>query len=66
MAEDFKVGDVVWIRSGSPAMTVIRITPALVSEDTIGCTWLDGTLVRQIDVHREALTKKRPETDPPA
>jgi uncharacterized protein YodC (DUF2158 family) len=43
MAEQFKVGDVVKLKSGGPKMTVTQIGEDMSGTMTIWCVWFDGT-----------------------
>lgn len=50
--EDFNVGDVVWLKSGGPKMTVTEI-----DEDEVTCVWFEGTQARSDEFIPLALTK---------
>lgn len=39
MSEKFKIGDVVWLKSGGPPMTIIEDTVAATS--IVGCMWFN-------------------------
>ena len=43
MAEQFKVGDVVTLRSGGPDMTVTDVGYNVSRKPTVWCTWFIGT-----------------------
>ena len=54
--EEIKIGDVVWLKSGSPAMTVTKI----LSDNLCECTmYVDGK-IEYPRVNILALTKKEP------
>jgi len=57
----FQIGDVVYLKSGSPAMTVNKI---IEERGNIECTWfIDNKLEKNIFVS-ETLTKENPRPKP--
>lgn len=57
MANEFKVGDVVQLKSGSPKMTAIKVGDNLKHEPTVWCDWFDGTDKKHGTFPPEALDK---------
>ena len=48
MSEEFKVGDVVRLKSGSPAMTVTSVgQTAMTGVLSVWCVWFDQKMVQQ-------------------
>ena len=43
MADKFKVGDVVRLRSGGPQMTVVKLHPDLGEGEKVVCKWFSGS-----------------------
>jgi len=39
---EFKIGDLVKLKSGGPTMTVEDIGPNFAEETTVYCAWFDG------------------------
>ena len=56
MAESFKLGDVVKLKSGGPKMTVTQ-TGDLHGEHTVWCVWFVGTKKEEDTFAPEALEK---------
>lgn len=52
-----KTGTIVWLKSGSPAMTVGELT----SKDYYYCHWFDGSSVKKEIFHVDQLTTEEPE-----
>ena len=52
MAEEFKVDDVVRLKSGSPEMTIANI-----KEDDIGCTWFQDNIFKSYIFDKKMLIK---------
>jgi uncharacterized protein YodC (DUF2158 family) len=61
----FKIGDVVYLKSGSPAMTV-RETGNVDGQSLVACTWFEGNKKFEGEYQEEQLTKQDPKTFPPA
>lgn len=55
--EKVKAGDIVWLKSGSPKMTVKFYN----QKGTLTCNWFVGTDVKEHDFSREQLIDKNPE-----
>ena len=55
-AENFKLGDVVQLKSGGPSMTVTYVG----SENTLYCKWFEGSKVHEGEFPSSAL-KRVPE-----
>jgi uncharacterized protein YodC (DUF2158 family) len=53
---NLKIGDVVWLKSGSPSMTVRYID----KDDIITCDWFDGNKNDQSRYHSDQLIDKNP------
>ena len=58
MAE-FKIGDVVALKSGGPRMTVQKIKAGGGKEQPILCRWFDGNEVREAVFHSDTLLPGR-------
>lgn len=61
MAEDrliFSVGDVVWLKSGGPAMTVTLSLPS--DQDLTSVEWFVNDLVQRDTFFTDSLTSKNP------
>ncbi len=52
MPEEFKVGDVVQLKSGSPEMTIANI-----KGDDIGCTWFQENIFKSYIFDKKMLIK---------
>ena len=52
--ETFKVGDVVWLKSGGPSMTVTEVGPMMF------CEWFANNVTSSKSFPPDALTKKNP------
>lgn len=50
---DFKIGDVVRLKSGGPKMTV----DSLKGKDTVQCRWFEDKQVRSAEFSSESLKK---------
>ncbi|MFH7765811.1 DUF2158 domain-containing protein [Acinetobacter sp. BSP-28] len=57
---EISTGDVVYLRSGSPAMTVASKPNAL---GIVKCVWFVGTKADFIEVNTSALTKDKPKLE---
>ena len=57
MEGGFKPGDVVYLKSGSPAMTV-----SLVTETAVWCYWAHGGEVKEKDIIAATLTRVQPQS----
>jgi uncharacterized protein YodC (DUF2158 family) len=55
MAEDFKPGDVVELKSGGPPMTIERQAPS--AGEGWACTWFDGAKKEGAIFRADALKK---------
>jgi uncharacterized protein YodC (DUF2158 family) len=57
MADEFKPGDVVELKSGGPRMTVIRIGPVTMggTKHEVWCEWFDGNKKSRDHFTRESL-----------
>jgi uncharacterized protein YodC (DUF2158 family) len=51
-----KPGDVVWLKSGGPKMTVAAVTP----ENICGCIWFQHGEILQFEFEISALRKSDP------
>lgn len=56
---DIKVGDVVYLKSGGPAMTVSSKPNTL---GNVKCVWFSGEKADSLEVKPEALTKENPQS----
>lgn len=56
---DFKVGDVVYLKSGGPAMTVNAIAPSMIAK-ALACVWFVGNENKSATYSPDALTKENP------
>ncbi|TCB48389.1 DUF2158 domain-containing protein [Acinetobacter terrestris] len=56
---DLKVGDVVYLKSGGPAMTVNAITPSMIAKAVV-CVWFVGNENKSATYSPDALTKEAP------
>jgi uncharacterized protein YodC (DUF2158 family) len=54
--EEFKIGDVVELKSGGPAMTIIKIA----AEDQVEATWFNDGGFDDITLPRAALKRRDP------
>ncbi|KQQ76922.1 DUF2158 domain-containing protein [Acinetobacter calcoaceticus] len=55
---EFKEGDVVYLKSGGPAMTITEITP----NDYVWCTWFDkDQKVQGKSFIKSSITKNNPD-----
>lgn len=57
----FKTGDVVYLKSGSPAMTV-RETGNVDGQSLVACTWFEGVKKYEGEFQEEQLTKQDPKS----
>lgn len=57
---NLKVGDVVWLKAGSPKMVV-----DYVKENSCICVWFDGTKRVEGNFRPDTLTKEDPSHIPP-
>lgn len=57
--KDFQVGNVVYLKSGSPAMVISKI-----EESRIECTFFIKDTLRNSVLERNLLTKKNPNITP--
>lgn len=57
MANGFKTGDVVQLKSGSPKMTVTKVGNNVQHEPTVWCEWFDGTSPKTGTFPPDALDK---------
>ena len=55
MNDEIKVGDIVWLRSGGPAMTVDNKF-----ENEVICVWFEGTKITCYPFRPHSLTKTEP------
>lgn len=62
---NFEIGDVVYLKSGGPAMTVSE-TGNVDGQNLVVCTWFDGTKNHEGEFKEEQLTKQDTKTIPPA
>lgn len=60
---DLKVGDVVYLKSGGPAMTVHRI---IVDRDNAECAWFQDDELKDYIFTQDSLTKENPRQKPMA
>jgi len=58
---NFKVGDIVWLKVGSPKMTIEYIT----KEGKCLCVWFEGTKKLEDSFRPDVLTDKDPNYMPP-
>lgn len=58
--EDYKVGDVVWLKSGSPKMVI-----DYVKENSCICVWFDNNKRVEGNFQKNTLTKEDPNYVPP-
>lgn len=56
---DLKTGDVVYLKSGGPAMTVNAITPSMIAKAVV-CVWFVGNENKSATYSPDALTKENP------
>ena len=54
MANEFKVGDVVMLKSGGPPMTVCEL-PVVDEDPSVYAEWFDGNMLNSSDFPVEAL-----------
>lgn len=59
MAQTLETGDVVWLKSGSPSMTVKFVN----KQGTLTCTWFVDNEVREHGFEAEQLTTENPNPD---
>ncbi len=58
MAEEFKPGDIVCLKSGSPKMTVSQVgESALTGKLTVWCVWFEGSKRNEDTFPPESLEK---------
>jgi uncharacterized protein YodC (DUF2158 family) len=62
---NFKIGDLVYLKSGSPAMTVKK-TDNVNGQSLVTCTWFEGNKKFEEEFQEELLTKQDPKIIPPA
>jgi uncharacterized protein YodC (DUF2158 family) len=55
MANQFKPGDVVVLRSGGPKMTVMRVGKDSFDAPSLLCVWFEGTKREEGRFHADAL-----------
>ncbi len=55
MAQSFKVGDIVQLRSGGPLMTVTQIGEDMGGVMTVWCVWFSGQIRSEGSFPMEAL-----------
>lgn len=55
----FEVGEIVYLNSGSPALTVFNLLP----DDFVRVTWMAGAEVRSTKFPRAAMTRESPGFD---
>ena len=58
---DFKVGDVVQLKSGGPKMTVAEKQPHMASNRGIYCQWFAGSKLESGFFSAEVLTQQKDE-----
>jgi uncharacterized protein YodC (DUF2158 family) len=56
---DIKIGSIVWLKGGSPKMTVRVVN----SDDLCVCTWFDNKRVIKETFHIDQLTDKDPASE---
>lgn len=65
--EEFKVGEIVYLVTGSPAMTVTDLylpeNKEFYEKRRIICSWFTGTAINAEGFHPLALTKNKPNAD---
>ena len=59
MAETFKAGDVVTLKSGGPNMTVQNADEDPIGRLCVTCVWFDGKAMKQHDFSPDALEPAR-------
>lgn len=57
--DNLKVGDIVWLKSGSPKMVV-----DFLKETSCICVWFDGTKRIEGNFKSDTLTKEDPNPNP--
>lgn len=60
--ELFDVGDVVWLKSGSPAMTILNTRR---DTNATACQWFDKNDLKEGRFDKRQLTKEKPKGDSP-
>jgi uncharacterized protein YodC (DUF2158 family) len=55
-----KVGDVVYLRSGSPPLTVVALRPSPAMFDRVECMWVVNGAAQHATFPEEALTQIDP------
>jgi len=55
MADNFKAGDVVQLKSGGPEMTVTMAGKDSYDAPTVWCAWFEGTIQKNATFPPEAL-----------
>ena len=56
LSGDLELGNIVWLKSGSPAMTIVQMEPGQIT-----CKWIDTKGKEQIGFYpSQALTKTKP------
>lgn len=55
-----KQGDVVYLKSGSPELTVTTVDPENEATVEVGVAWMDGSIVRHTSFPAACLTKTKP------
>jgi uncharacterized protein YodC (DUF2158 family) len=59
--ETFEIGDIVYLKSGGPAMTVKTLCgPTPETYPIVGCVWFDGGTLHQELLNPGSLVKKEP------
>lgn len=54
--EEFKAGDVVFLKSGSPAMTVKAVVDDNPRERVVVCNWFEDGKVQENEFYQEQLS----------